>query len=203
MNAGVKADLVIGQPDLVTALVNYPSNSPTQANAQGLWSPEGLAVDADGNLYVADTCNARVVRFPAPFAQTTGVGLPQANLVLGQTSLFGQPIKDVSGQTMKSSYGLAFTAAGDLVVSDPLANRVLYFRKEPEAIFNPVSPRAMFSASPISTLPSPVSGGPASDLARFERSALRGRYRQQSHRGPAERSHGRQQSARCCFPSPA
>jgi uncharacterized protein (TIGR03437 family) len=133
VNAGVTADLVIGQPDLVTALINYPSNNPTQANAQGLWSPEGLAVDADGNLYVADTCNARVVRFPAPFAQTTTgsppAGLPQANLVLGQTSLFGQPIKDVSGQTMKSSYGLALTSAGDLVVSDPLANRVLYFKK--------------------------------------------------------------------------
>ncbi len=129
VNAGAPADLVIGQPDLSTALANYPSNSATQANAQGLWSPEGLAVDANGNLYVADACNARVVRFPAPFAQTAA-GLPQANLVLGQTSLVGQPIKDVSAQTMSSTYGLAFTAAGDLVVSDPLANRLLYFRKQ-------------------------------------------------------------------------
>ncbi len=128
VNADVKADLAIGQPDLATALINYPSNSPTQANAQGLWSPEGLAVDGRGNLYVADTCNARVLRFPAPFAQTNP-GLPQANLVLGQTGLSGQPIKDVSAQTMKSAYGLAFTAAGNLVVSDPLANRVLYFEK--------------------------------------------------------------------------
>jgi uncharacterized protein (TIGR03437 family) len=128
VNADVAADLVIGQPDLRTGLVNYPSNNPTQTNAQGLWSPEGLAVDAQGNLYVADTCNARVVRFPAPFAQTSAV-LPQANLVLGQTSLSGQPIKDVSGQTMKSAYGLAFTSAGNLVVSDPLANRVLYFTR--------------------------------------------------------------------------
>ncbi len=128
VNADVAADLVIGQPDLQTALVNYPSNSPTQANPQGLWSPEGIAVDAKGNLYVADACNARVVRFPAPFAQVT-TALPQANLVLGQTSLVGQPIKDVSAQTMSSAYGLAFTAAGDLVVSDPLANRVLYFTK--------------------------------------------------------------------------
>jgi uncharacterized protein (TIGR03437 family) len=128
VNAGVTADLVIGQPDLITALVNYPSNSPTLANARGLWSPEGIAVDANGNLYVADTCNARVLRFPAPFAQTIA-GLPQANLVLGQTSLTGQPINDVSGQTMMSAYGVAFTSEGDLVVSDPLANRVLYFKK--------------------------------------------------------------------------
>ncbi len=128
VNANALADLVIGQPDLMTALVNYPTNSPTQANAQGLWSPEGLAVDAKGNLYVADACNARVVRFPAPFAQTAGV-MPSADLALGQASLFGQPIKDTSIQTMKSAYGLAFTAAGDLVVSDTLANRILYFQK--------------------------------------------------------------------------
>lgn len=128
VNAGVRADLVIGQPDLVTAVANYPSNSPTQTNAEGLWSPEGLAVDASGNLYVADTCNARVLRFPAPFAQTSS-GMPQANLVLGQTSMTGQPIKDVSAQTMKSAYGVAFTSSGDIVVSDPLANRVLYFKK--------------------------------------------------------------------------
>ena len=128
VNAGIKADLVIGQPDLMTALVNYPSNSPTEANAKGLWSPEGLAVDAKGNLYVADACNARVLRFPSPFAQTPGV-MPHANLALGQAGLFGQPIKDASSQTMKSAYGLAFTAAGDLVVSDTLANRILYFQK--------------------------------------------------------------------------
>jgi uncharacterized protein (TIGR03437 family) len=128
VNADAIADLVIGQPDLMTARVNYPSNNPTQANAQGLWSPEGLAVDAYGNLYVADACNARVLRFPAPFAQAPGA-MPVADLALGQTSLVGQPILAASGQTLTSAYGLAFTAAGNLVVSDPLANRILYFQK--------------------------------------------------------------------------
>ena len=46
VNAGSFADLVIGQPDLHTALLNFPTNNPTQANNQGLWSPEGLAVDS-------------------------------------------------------------------------------------------------------------------------------------------------------------
>ncbi len=172
VNAGAPADLVIGQPDLSTALVNYPSNSPTQANAQGLWSPEGLAVDANGNLYVADTCNARVVRFPAPFAQTAA-GLPQANLVLGQTSLVGQPIKDVSAQTMSSTYGLAFTAAGDLVVSDPLANRVLYFRKQGGDFRVRRIREQRFRPAQFQFVASRHARRAASDFARCERSTLR------------------------------
>jgi len=129
VKAGVTADLVIGQPDFFTALVNWPSNLLTQANNQGLCSPEGLAVDSNSNLYVADGCNARVLRFPAPFAQTPTGAPPQANLVLGQPSFYGQPIKDLSQSTMASAYGLAFTNEGDLVVSDVSANRVLFFRK--------------------------------------------------------------------------
>jgi uncharacterized protein (TIGR03437 family) len=135
VNAGSFADLVIGQPDLRTALLNFPTNNPTQANNQGLWSPEGLVVDSKGNLYVADACNARVLRFPAPFAQPGSAGMPTANLVLGQTTFFGQPIRDVSSQTMSSSYGLALTSNGGLVVSDPLANRILYFSKPTGADF--------------------------------------------------------------------
>jgi uncharacterized protein (TIGR03437 family) len=134
VNAGAAADLVIGQPDLRTALLNYPSNNPTQANNQGLWSPEGLAVDSKGNLYVADTCNARVLRFPTPFTQTSG-NMQSADLVLGQPGFFGQPIRDLSSETMRSSYGLAFSSDGSLLVSDPLANRILYFRKPVGADF--------------------------------------------------------------------
>ncbi len=128
VNAGQKADLVIGQPDLFTGIINFPTNNPAQTSDQGLWSPEGLAVDASGNLYVADACNARVLRFPSPFSQPPGAA-QRANLVLGQISFFGQPIKDLSRQTMRSSFGVAFTADGHLVVSDALANRVLFFRK--------------------------------------------------------------------------
>jgi len=128
VNAGLKADLVIGEPDLLTGMINYPSSNPSQTSNEGLWSPEGLAVDANGNLYVADACNARVLRFPAPFVQSPSVP-QQADLVLGQTSFFGQPIKDLSRQTMRSAFGIAFTAAGHLLVSDALANRVLFFEK--------------------------------------------------------------------------
>jgi uncharacterized protein (TIGR03437 family) len=160
VNAAVKADLVIGQPDLLTAILNYPANNPTQANDQGLWSPEGLAVDSSGNLYVADACNARVLRFPAPFSQQSGA-IQRANLVLGQTSFFGQPIKDLSRQTMRSAYGIAFTAGGHLVVSDPLANRILFFRIPPGGDFQSGQLASnVFGQRDFSSSPATVFSGP-------------------------------------------
>ncbi len=139
VNAGSKADLVIGQTDLLSGVVNFPNNSATQTTDTGLWAPQGLAVDSDGNLYVADTCNARVLRFPKPFTQPQGVQ-QRANLILGQSTFFGQPIRDLSRSTMRSSYGLAFTAEGSLVVSDPAANRILFFRKSKGADFQNGAP---------------------------------------------------------------
>jgi len=141
LNAGAFADIVIGQPDLKTAEINYPLNNGNQTTDQGLWSPEDVAVDSSGNLYVADTCNARVLRFSAPFAQPF-TSLPHANLVLGQTSFFGQPVKDLSRQTMRSSYGLAFSFTGNLVVSDPVANRILHFKKPSGGDFKSGDPAA-------------------------------------------------------------
>ena len=158
VNAGVKADLVIGQPDLVTGIINYPTNG--QTTDQGLWSPEGLAVDANGNLYVADACNARVLRFPSPFSQPAGAA-QRANLVLGQTSFFGQPIKDLSRQTMRSAYGLALTADGSLVVSDPLANRVLFFQKPSGGDFQSGQPASnVFGQADFVSSSSGVFNGP-------------------------------------------
>ena len=124
---GGKADLVIGQPDLYTTMVNYPKNDPTQLNQSSLSFPEGLAVDPNGNLWVADLGNGRALRFPAPFAQPQGTQI-QANLVLGQPDFFTR-IPDASQATMSAPYGVALTSNGSLVVSDAVFNRVLFFPK--------------------------------------------------------------------------
>ncbi len=126
-----KADLVIGQPDLLRSLQNYSPNNvqPSDAltpNNSGLNQPTGLAVAANGDLFVADSGNGRVLRFPAPFAQ--GPGLPHANLVLGQSS-FTNTIKDPSAATMNTPYGLALFNDGSLAVSDVAHNRILIFQK--------------------------------------------------------------------------
>lgn len=128
---GAKADLVIGQPDFQQVLTNYPSNSASQPNAAGLSVPTGLTVDSQGNLWVADTGNSRVLRFPRPFPNYTPGTPEQADLVLGQGSFSGPKITDPTDRTMAAPYGLAFTLAGGLLVSDSVLNRVLYFPGNP------------------------------------------------------------------------
>ncbi len=129
---GAKADIVIGQPDFQRTLINYPSNNPTAPNSSGLSIPIGLAVDPQGNLYVADTGNSRVLRFPAPFANYTPGTPEQADLVLGQAGFTGARITDPTNRTMAAPYGLAFAYAGGLMVSDVGLNRVLYFGVPPQ-----------------------------------------------------------------------
>jgi uncharacterized protein (TIGR03437 family) len=131
VTSGAKADLVIGQPDFQQVLVNYPANDPNQPTASGLFLPTGLAVDPSGNLYVADMGNGRVLRFPQPFANYTPGALEQANLVLGQSSFTSTRITDATDRTMAQPYGLAFTLAAGLLVSDSALNRVLYFQGQP------------------------------------------------------------------------
>jgi uncharacterized protein (TIGR03437 family) len=122
--AGTTADLVIGQPDFQHSDINYPSNSASSPNQSGLNAPTGLALDVNGNLYVADTGNSRVLRFAAPFANPQN--LPNAEIVIGQQS-FTLTITDPSASTMSAPYGLAFYADNGLLVSDRVHNRVLFF----------------------------------------------------------------------------
>jgi uncharacterized protein (TIGR03437 family) len=140
MGAGQKADLIIGQQDGTTGLCNYLGGITSQGGdlnvmtSTSLCSPRGVLVDSSGNLYVADTGNGRVVRFPSPFQQCpngpgsagcTLAALPAADLVLGQPN-FNTRITDPSNASMAAPYGLAFSGTNGLFVSDLTDNRVLY-----------------------------------------------------------------------------
>ena len=129
--SGGKADLVLGQPGFQTSQMNYPANSSTIRTASSLYSPIGLAVDNAGNLYVADTANGRVLRFPKPFEHYAPGVMEQADLVLGQAD-FTNKITDATSRTMAAPYGLAFTIDSGLAVSDVVQNRVLWFQGTPD-----------------------------------------------------------------------
>jgi uncharacterized protein (TIGR03437 family) len=127
VKAGDQADLVIGQLDFSRAWTNYPNADPALPSDVGLNRPTGLAVDANGNLWVADNGNGRAIRFPSPFDQPPGTQ-HRANLVLGQSS-FTTQLTDASSSNMRSTYGLALFSDGSLAVSDLVHNRVLIFRR--------------------------------------------------------------------------
>ncbi len=125
LNPNTPADIVIGQPNGETALCNYPTGNQAQPTQSSLCAPKGILVDQSGNLYVADSGNGRVLRFPAPFANPTS--LPQADLVLGQADFFSS-IKDPSANSMASPYGVAISGTNGLLVSDLADNRVTYYK---------------------------------------------------------------------------
>ena len=64
---GDPADFVIGQPNLRTALANVDTQGSANPSRTSLSAPSGMAVNPnDGTLYVGDSGNNRVLRFPRP-----------------------------------------------------------------------------------------------------------------------------------------
>ena len=173
LKAGNKADLVIGQPDMQTALCNYPSGNPSVPSSSSLCGPIGVLVDSNGNLYVADSGNGRVLRFPAPFSQT-GTGMPQADLVLGKQS-FTDTISDPSSRTLHSPYGLAFSGINGLLVSDAAYNRVLFypFTDTVNATFTPgvngVAATVVFGQPNFTSITTSPSTGPTPTTLTYPR----------------------------------
>ena len=123
LREGASADLVIGQPDLATAVANFgvPAPDGRPATRTNLSRPSGLALDGEGNLLVADTGNSRVLRFPRPFEQAGGQPL-RADLVIGHG------VEGAGAYLLNRPTGIAVDPErGDLLVADTLNHRVLYF----------------------------------------------------------------------------
>jgi sugar lactone lactonase YvrE len=94
-------------------------------SANSLAYPTGVAVDAKGNLYVADRGNARVLYYPA--------GSTTATRVLGQGGSFTTGTSNKGGISAKSLSNfldeVMVDGSGNLYVADVGNNRVLYYPK--------------------------------------------------------------------------
>lgn len=127
---GDPADVVIGQPDLRTAQPNVDSTGGRRPSRASLSSPRGIAVDSQGNLYVADTGNNRVLRFPRPVDQTER---PSADTVLGQTDFASSLSAVIGPATLRQPYGVAVGANGAVFVADTGNNRVMEYPAWPQS----------------------------------------------------------------------
>jgi uncharacterized protein (TIGR03437 family) len=150
------ADFVIGQVDFGRILVNSPTGDGRQATESGLFMPSAVAVDSEGNLWVADTGNGRVVRYPRPFDNPGGPHVP--DIVVGKPNANSRSETAASETNLLFPVSIAFTPDGHLVVADAGHNRVLVFVKE----FS-----SGMGASLVLGQPDYASSAPSSDAARF------------------------------------
>ena len=122
---GDPADFVIGQPNLRTGVANVDTQGSTDPSSTSLSSPEGLAIDpVRGTLFVSDSGNNRVLRFPRPVNQSGRIA-PDA--VLGQANFTSSASAAVNSSSLNAPAGLVFGSNGDLFVADSGNNRVLEF----------------------------------------------------------------------------
>ncbi len=114
--SGAPANLVIGQPDFTHVVSGYGPNS-------GISEPTGLAVH-NGDLWVADAGNSRVVRFKAPVnaGAMFDISIGQANLGFNQCDIGG-----INARTVCFPLGVGFDHANKLYVADTGNNRVLEY----------------------------------------------------------------------------
>ena len=115
------ADVVIGQLD---SLHVYANQGGVAATPTSLNSPQGVAVDSDGNLYVADSLNNRVTEYTNPFAGFTGTPLAgqSANFAITATNLGLN-----ESLSLNQPGAVAVDGYNNLFVSELVGGRVLEF----------------------------------------------------------------------------
>ena len=111
----ITAGVVYGQGGSFTA-------ANTGVGAGGLNNPVATAVDSNGNLYVADRSNNRVLYYPA--------GSTTATRVYGQNGSFtsnGENTGGVSANSLNQPWAVVLDSSGNLYIADQYNYRVLYY----------------------------------------------------------------------------
>jgi len=120
MTDGVAAEAVLGQTDFVS---NGPNQNAATPGAATFFEPAGMALDASGNLWVADQVNNRVLRFANAATIASGAA---ASEVLGEPDFVTVNVDAVSSSQMYYPIGL-FCKGTTLWVADWYNSRILRF----------------------------------------------------------------------------
>ena len=111
---GQSATVVLGQPD-------FTSNA-SGTSATTMDGPNTAKADVNGNIWVADTNNNRVLEFKPPFS--SGMA---ASVVLGQPDMTSNG-SGVTATTMEFPVGVVSDSAGNIWMTDQDNSRVLEFK---------------------------------------------------------------------------
>ncbi|HUY28605.1 MAG TPA: choice-of-anchor D domain-containing protein [Candidatus Binataceae bacterium] len=155
-SAAPSASVVFGQDGSFTSNLANPGGG---ASASTLNAPAAVALDFEGDLYIADTANNRVLEFNPPYSAA-----PSASAVFGQSGFTatdangGVATGDLNGLGPDSLYApgaLGLDGANNLYAADTRNNRVLmYADPAPTPSATPTatpSPTASATATPTST----------------------------------------------------
>jgi predicted Zn-dependent protease with MMP-like domain len=114
----ITAGVVYGQDGSFTS--GTGNNGGVSANS--LYFHAGLTVDANGNLYVADAGNNRVLFYPAGSTTATRVYGQNGSFTTGTANNGG-----VSANSLWNPQNVAVDSSGNLYVADEYNNRVLFY----------------------------------------------------------------------------
>jgi sugar lactone lactonase YvrE len=103
---------------------NFITNSVNSGglSAISLNTPQGLALDSSGNLYVSDSGNNRVLYYPAGSTTATRVYGQSGSFITNSVNSGG-----LSATSLNAPQGLALDSTGNLYISDSGNNRILYY----------------------------------------------------------------------------
>ncbi len=117
--SAMNASLVIGQSNFTSFNIS--------TSATGLIYPIGVALDADGDLWAADSGNNRIMEYKPPFSSGMAASVAIGASSTATAGVVCNSPSDATQNNVCQPLLLAFDSSGNLWVADSGFNRVLQF----------------------------------------------------------------------------